>query len=66
MSWHYIARVWREESLRPDRSGTFKISIDPASAEKVADAVGSYLAPPDGAVVLSVRSGQPLHTPLGT
>jgi transposase len=54
VSWHYIARVWREENLKPHRSGTFKISRDPAFAEKVADVVGLYLAPPGGAVVLSV------------
>ncbi|MFF3467194.1 hypothetical protein [Streptomyces sp. NPDC002619] len=35
------------------RSGTFKISKDPAFAEKAADVVGLYLAPPGGAVVLS-------------
>ncbi|WP_246040730.1 IS630 family transposase [Streptomyces cadmiisoli] len=54
VSWHYVARVWREENLKPHRSGTFKISKDPAFAEKVADVVGLYLAPPGGAVVLSV------------
>lgn len=54
VSWHYIARIWREENLKPHRSGTFKISKDPAFAEKVADVVGLYLAPPGGAVVLSV------------
>ncbi|MFF4503166.1 hypothetical protein [Streptomyces sp. NPDC001401] len=54
MSWHYIARVWREENLKPCRSGTFKISKDPAFADKVADVVGLYLAPPGGAVVLSI------------
>lgn len=54
VSWHYIARVWREEKLQPHRSGTFKISKDPAFAEKVADVVGLYLDPPGGAVVLSV------------
>ncbi|TDC09090.1 IS630 family transposase [Streptomyces sp. 8K308] len=54
VSWHYIARVWREENLQPHRSGTFKISRDPAFAEKVADVIGLYLAPPGGAVVLSV------------
>ncbi|MFF3877945.1 IS630 family transposase [Streptomyces sp. NPDC001978] len=53
VSWHYVARVWREENLTPHRSGTFKISKDPAFAEKVADVVGLYLAPPGGAVVLS-------------
>ncbi|MEV8477172.1 IS630 family transposase [Streptomyces sp. NPDC051173] len=54
VSWHYIARVWREENLKPHRNGTFKISKDPAFADKVADVVGLYLAPPGGAVVLSI------------
>jgi hypothetical protein len=54
VSWHYIARIWREEQLKPHRNGTFKISKDPAFAEKVADVVGLYLAPPGGAVVLSI------------
>jgi transposase len=54
VSWHYVARVWREEDLKPHRSGTFKISGDPRFAEKVADVVGLYLHPPGGAVVLSV------------
>ncbi|MDG4532455.1 IS630 family transposase [Streptomyces sp. AV19] len=54
VSWHYIARVWREENLKPHRSGTFKISRDPAFADKVADVIGLYLDPPGGAVVLSV------------
>jgi hypothetical protein len=34
--------------------GTFKLSRDPAFAEKVADIVGLYLEPPGGAVVLSI------------
>ncbi|GAU71634.1 transposase [Streptomyces sp. NBRC 110611] len=34
--------------------GTFKISKDPAFAQKVTDIVGLYLAPPGDAVVLSV------------
>ncbi|RPK84535.1 hypothetical protein EES46_24050 [Streptomyces sp. ADI98-10] len=54
MSWHYVARIWREENLKPHRPGTFEISNDPAFAEKVADVVGLYLAPPGGAVVLSI------------
>ncbi|GEP07973.1 hypothetical protein MOX02_60110 [Methylobacterium oxalidis] len=33
---------------------TFKRSTDPASAEKVRDVVGLYLAPPDRALVLCV------------
>ncbi len=54
VSWHYIARIWREENLKPHRSGTFKISKDPAFAQKVADVIGLYLEPPGGAVVLSI------------
>lgn len=53
VSWHYIARIWREEHLKPHRNGTFKISKDPAFTEKVADVIGLYLDPPGGAVVLS-------------
>lgn len=54
VSFHYVARIWREENLKPHRSGTFKLSKDPAFADKVADIVGLYLDPPGGAVVLSV------------
>ncbi|MFF8912079.1 hypothetical protein ACF08M_01835 [Streptomyces sp. NPDC015032] len=43
VSWHYVARIWREENLKPHRSGTFKISKDPAFAGKVANIVGLYL-----------------------
>ncbi|WP_406419468.1 helix-turn-helix domain-containing protein [Streptomyces sp. NBC_01614] len=28
VSCHYIARIWREENLKPHRSGAFKISKD--------------------------------------
>lgn len=52
-SWHYIARIWREENLKPYRSSTFKILKDPAFARKVADVIGLYLDRPGGAVVLS-------------
>jgi hypothetical protein len=54
VSFHYVARVWREENLKPHRSGTFKLSKDPAFAEKVADIVGLYLARP--AALSSCRS----------
>lgn len=52
VSWHYVARIWREENLK-HRNGTLKISKDPAFADKVADAVGLCLAP-GGVVVLSI------------
>ena len=54
MSHHYVAKLWRETGLKPHRQGTFKVSKDPAFAEKVADIVGLYLDPPAGAIVLSV------------
>jgi transposase len=53
VSWHYVAKLWREHKLRPHRQGTFKLSRDPAFADKVLDVVGLYLDPPAGAVVLS-------------
>lgn len=54
VSHHFVAKLWRENELRPHRQGTFKISRDPAFADKVADIVGLYLQPPGGAVVLSI------------
>jgi transposase len=54
VSHHYVSALWRETGLRPHRQGTFKVSRDPAFAEKVADVVGLYLDPPGGAVVLSL------------
>jgi transposase len=54
VSWHYVAKLWRENDLKPHRQGTFKLSKDPRFAEKVADVVGLYLDPPAGAVVLSI------------
>ncbi|MCE7002882.1 IS630 family transposase [Kibdelosporangium philippinense] len=54
VSHHYVAKLWRDNGLRPHRQGTFKLSKDPEFADKVADIVGLYLDPPGGAVVLSV------------
>jgi transposase len=54
VSHHYVAKLWRDNGLRPHRQGTFKLSKDPEFAGKVADIVGLYLDPPGGAVVLSV------------
>jgi transposase len=54
VSWHYVAKLWRRNGLKPHRQGTFKLSRDPAFAAKVADVIGLYLDPPGGAVVLSV------------
>jgi transposase len=54
VSWHYVAKLWRANDLRPHQHGAFKLSKDPAFAEKTGDIVGLYLDPPGGAVVLSV------------
>jgi hypothetical protein len=45
VSHHYVAKLWRATGLKPHRQGTFKVSKDPAFAEKVADIVGLYLDP---------------------
>lgn len=49
-----VARIWREYSLQPWRSETFKFSTDPELEAKVRDIVGLYLHPPEHAVVLCV------------
>jgi hypothetical protein len=54
VSWHYVAKLWRDHDLQPHQQGTFKLSRDPRFAEKVADIVGLYLDPPGGAAVLSI------------
>ena len=54
VSHHYVAKLWRETGLKPHQIGTFKVSKDPAFADKVADVVGLYLDPPGGAVILSI------------
>jgi transposase len=54
VSHSYVARLWQETGLKPQRQGTFKVSKDPEFAAKVADIVGLYLDPPGHAVVLSV------------
>ncbi len=54
VSHNFIADLWRANDLQPHRQGTFKLSKDPAFADKVVDIVGLYLDPPDGAVVLCV------------
>jgi len=54
VSWHYVAKLWRDNDLAPHRQGTFKHGKDPDFAAKVADIVGLYLDPPGGAVVLAV------------
>lgn len=54
VSHNFVSVLWRENGLKPHQAGTFKLSRDPEFPEKVADIVGLYLDPPDGAVILSV------------
>ena len=49
-----VQRVWRCHGLQPHRWRLFKLSNDPAFAEKVRDIVGLYIDPPAHAAVLSV------------
>ena len=54
VSHNFIAQVWRDHDLQPQRQGTFKLSNDPDFEAKVADVVGLYLDAPVGAIVLSI------------
>jgi transposase len=54
LSHSSIQRIWKAHGIKPHLRRTFKLSRDPAFAEKVADVVGLYLDPPDKALVLSV------------
>ena len=49
-----VQNIWRAHGLKPHLVDNFKVSNDPAFAEKVEDVVGLYLDPPDKAVVFSV------------
>ena len=49
-----VHNIWRAHGLKPHLVDSFKVSNDPAFAEKVEDVVGLYLDPPDKAVVFSV------------
>jgi transposase len=49
-----VQKVWRDHGLAPHRWRAFKLSKDPAFAEKLHDIVGLYVSPPVHAVVLSV------------
>ena len=49
-----VRRIWRAHGLKPHRVETFKVSNDPAFAEKLEDIVGLYLNPPEHALVLCV------------
>ena len=49
-----VHEILRANDLKPHLQRTFKVSKDPAFAEKVRDVVGLYLNPPENAVVLSL------------
>ena len=50
----YLSQSLRKNGLKPHLVRTYKVSRDPAFAEKVDDVVGLYLNPPEHAIVLSV------------
>ena len=49
-----VNRVWRAHGLKPHLCRNFKFSNDPRFAEKLLDVLGSYLDPPEHALVLCV------------
>jgi len=49
-----VAKVWRENGLKPHLVKTFKVSNDPHFEEKLEDIVGLYISPPEHAIVFSV------------
>ncbi len=49
-----VQKIWKAHGLAPHRWRRFKLSNDPAFAEKLHDVVGLYVDPPAHAVVLSI------------
>jgi len=49
-----VQKIWRDHGLAPHRWRAFKLSRDPAFAEKLHDIIGLYVSPPAHAVVISV------------
>ncbi len=54
ISFASVARIWRENDLKPWKRETFKFSTDPELEAKVRDVVGLYVNPPEKAVVVCV------------
>ena len=48
-----VARIWRDNNLKPWKVDTFKLSNDPHFEDKLVDVVGLYMNPPERAVVFS-------------
>jgi len=51
---YQVAEIWKAAGLKPHRVRSFKISKDPAFADKLVDVIGLYMNAPDNALVLSV------------
>jgi transposase len=49
-----VQKTWKAHGLAPHKVKAFKLSNDPAFAEKLHDIVGLYVAPPEHAIVFSV------------
>jgi transposase len=49
-----VHRIWQAVGLAPHRYRQFKLSNDPAFADKTTDVIGLYVDPPAHAVVLSI------------
>ncbi len=49
-----VQKIWNAHGLAPHRFRQFKLSRDPAFADKVRDVAGLYVNPPDHAIVLSI------------
>jgi len=49
-----VQKIWKTHGLVPHRWRQFKLSNDPAFAEKLHDIAGLYISPPAHAVVLSI------------
>ena len=47
-----VNRIWQQHGLKPHRIKHFKVSRDPAFAEKLEAIVGLYMSPPEHALVL--------------
>ncbi|HVK78880.1 MAG TPA: helix-turn-helix domain-containing protein [Kofleriaceae bacterium] len=50
-----VSKLLRKHGLKPHLVRTYKVSGDPAFAEKVEDVVGLYLDPPEQAIVLGAK-----------
>ena len=65
-----VQAIWKAHGLSPHRWRHFKLSNDPAFAEKLTTIVGLYVDPPAHAVVLSVdeselvQVGSPRYGPM--